>query len=464
VPLEPLGLSALCALGARAQAARPYHRKSTALYCVKMNVAVLGLGYIGLPTAAMLANAGHTVVGVDVDQRLLDLIRCGCSHVTESDVQNAAASAVQGGKLTVASSLPASADAYIMCVPTPTREHKADLRYVEQAAASVASHAKEGDLIVLESTVPPGTVENTIVRALEMSGKSPDRFYIAHCPERVIPGRIVEELRHNARVIGGRRPVDAERAKALYASFCEGEICLTDCTTAELVKIVENTFRDVNLAFANELALLAEVLSVDVWEVIRLANEHPRVNVLQPGPGVGGHCIPVDPHFLSAANPFVTELIQTARRVNERMPHVVMRMIDEMLYPVRSSAKVALLGAAYKAEIDDTRESPAGAVLALLEEHRHSVAVYDPFAKRFAVPLAGSIEEAVDGADAIVLITDHRMFSSIDPNAIALRVRRKNIVDTRNVLDREAWAAAGFAVRTLGIPPKSVALETFRTA
>lgn len=428
-----------------------------------MNVAVLGLGYIGLPTAAMLANAGHSVVGVDVDEHVLELIRSGCAHLTEPDVRAAAELALRSGRLTVASSLP-TAEAYIICVPTPTREHKADLRYVEQAAASVAARAKDGDLIVLESTVPPGTVENIIVRALETAGKPPDRFHIAHCPERVIPGRIIEELRHNARVVGGRRPVDAEAARSLYDSFCEGEICVTDCTTAELVKVVENTFRDVNLAFANELALLAELLGVDVWEVIGLANKHPRVNVLRPGPGVGGHCIPVDPHFLSAANPFVTELIQTARRVNERMPHVVVRMIDEMLYPIKSSAKIALLGASYKADVDDTRESPARAVLDLLLERRHRVAVYDPLAKDFSIPLAHTVEDAVHDADVVVLITDHKVFSEIQPATLARHVRRKCIIDTRNVLNRDAWIEAGFETRTLGVPQKTIDLEAFRTA
>lgn len=429
-----------------------------------MNVAVLGLGYIGLPTAAMLACAGHRVTGVDVNRSLLEDIRTGCMHIADRDVRALTASAIASGNFTVAPSLPQTAEAYIICVPTPTTGHKPDLHYVHEAAAAVAREAREGSLIVLESTVPPGTMENVVVREIELAGKNPDRFAIAHCPERVIPGDIVRELRGNARVVGGRRPADAEKAAALYASFCLGEICTTDCVTAELVKIVENTFRDVNLAFANELALFAEALDVDVWEIIRIANKHPRVNVLRPGPGVGGHCIPVDPTFLSDTNPFVTELIQAARRVNERMPHVVTRIVEELLGPARTGTKIALLGAAYKADVDDTRESPAEAIARLLIERRHDVSVYDPLARAFAYPISDSVDEAVKGADALVLVTDHKAFEELQPHRIAPLVRRRIVVDTRNALNREAWRAAGFDVRTLGSAPRAAAAEIVNTA
>ena len=429
-----------------------------------MNVAVLGLGYIGLPTAAMLACAGHRVTGVDVNRRLLEDIRTGCTHIADGDVRALTASAIASGNFTVSPSLPQTAEAYIICVPTPTTAHKPDLHYVHDAAGAVAREAREGSLIVLESTVPPGTIENVVVREIELAGKNPDHFAIAHCPERVIPGDIVRELRGNARVIGGRHPADAEKAAALYASFCLGEICTTDCVTAELVKIVENTFRDVNLAFANELALFAEALDVDVWEIIRIANKHPRVNVLRPGPGVGGHCIPVDPTFLSDTNPFVTELIQAARRVNERMPHVVTRIIEEMLGPARTGTRIALLGAAYKADVDDTRESPAEAIARLLIERRHEVAVYDPLARAFAYPLSRSLDEAVKGADALVLVTDHKAFNEIQPQRLAPLVRRRIIVDTRNALNREAWHAAGFEVRRLGSAPCAAAADIINTA
>lgn len=429
-----------------------------------MQVSVLGLGYIGLPTAAMLAAAGHRVVGVDVNRQLLQNISDGCTHVSEADVRTLTRTALLSENFTVSDRLPDHSDAYIICVPTPTLAHKPDLQYVAQAAAAVAGQAREGALVVLESTVPPGTVENVVVRAFENIGKDPDRVHIAHCPERVIPGAIVYELRNNARVIGGRQPVDSQKAAALYASFCNGELCLTDCMTAELVKVVENTYRDVNLAFANELALLAENLGVDVWEVIHLANKHPRVQILRPGPGVGGHCIPVDPTFLSEANPFVTELIQTARRVNERMPHVVVRLIEELLGSPGTGSKIALLGAAYKADVDDTRESPASEITRLLLERRREVAIYDPIARAFEYPLSPTIEEAATGADALVLVTDHRAFRDLNPLRIAPLMRRRLLLDTRNMLDRDSWSSAGFYVHALGTAPRLEADRTANTA
>ena len=442
---------------------RPYHGTWVRLYRTHMDVVVLGLGYIGLPTAAMLANAGHHVTGVDVNPRLIKDILSGCGHLSELEVRQLVRAALSSGNLTVTTSLPQEAKAYIVCVPTPTIGHRPDLHFVDEGAKAVAAQIRTGDLIVFESTVPPGTVQNVIVRALVAAGKSPDRVHIAHCPERVIPGSIVKELRENARVIGGRRPEDAELARELYGSFCQGEICMTDCTTAELVKVVENTFRDVNLAFANELALLSEALDVDVWEVIRLANKHPRVNVLKPGPGVGGHCIPVDPNFLSNANPFLTELIQTARRVNERMPHVVVRLIEEMC-PMRSGIKIALLGAAYKADVEDARESPTSAVVALLNDRGHTTSIYDPLVRDFDNTLSPTIEDALTDTDATVLMTDHKVFRDIDPKAVAPLVRRKILIDTRNHLDRDAWSAAGFSVRTLGVARLETALESPRTA
>lgn len=429
-----------------------------------MNLAVLGLGYIGLPTAAMFANAGFAVVGVDIDKDRIEDILCGCRHLTESGVRDVARSALESGNLTLATSLPAYADAYVICVPTPTRSRKPDLRYVEDAAEQVARRAADGNLIVLESTVPPGTVENVIAGAFRAAGKSPDSVHIAHCPERVIPGAVVQELRNNPRVIGGRRPGDAEKARALYASFCTGEISLTDCITAELVKVVENTYRDVNLAFANELAVLAETLGTDAWEVIRLANNHPRVNVLNPGPGVGGHCIPVDPQFLSNANPFVTELIQTARRVNERMPHVVARMAEDLLAPFLGT-RVTLLGAAYKADIEDTRESPALQLIGLLQEKRRSIKVYDPLARNFSYDLTPSLHDAVRDADLLIVVTDHRDFAYLDPVEIGTLMRRRNVIDSRNILNRRAWIAAGFTVRVLGVPHAATdRVETARSA
>jgi UDP-N-acetyl-D-mannosaminuronic acid dehydrogenase len=420
-----------------------------------MNIAVIGLGYIGLPTASLLARCGHRVYGYDVNARLRRNLQRGHVSTTEGPVKEAAQEALASGRLHVVDGIP-SAQAYILCLPTPTHEGKPDLRYVEAAAAGVASVAEPGSLLVLESTVPPGATERIFERALSAAGKQIQDFRIAHCPERVIPGAIMSELRANGRVVGGRTAVDAAAVKNLYASFCEGPIAVTSTRTAEFVKIVENTFRDVNIAFANEMAIVSEELGVDVWETIELANEHPRVNILQPGPGVGGHCIPVDPHFLSDANPFATELVQAARRVNNRMPHRIVRRVAELVEPERGH-KIALLGAAYKADVDDARESPTVSIDALLRERGYLTAIYDPHVTQFHRPLCESLEEAATGADAIVLVTPHSAFRSIRPAAMASLMRTPRMIDTRRFFDAQEWEACGFACYLLGRALKHIA-------
>jgi len=420
-----------------------------------MNIAVIGLGYIGLPTAALFTRSGHRVYGYDVDAKLRRNLQRGEVTTAEGPVREAALEALASGRLTIVDDVP-SAQAYILCLPTPTHDGKPDLRYVETAAAAVAAVAEPASILVLESTVPPGATERIFERALNAAGKSIDDFHVAHCPERVIPGAIVHELRTNGRVVGGRTPADAEIVRDLYASFCESAIAATSTRTAEFVKIVENTFRDVNIAFANELAIVAEELGIDVWETIDLANRHPRVNILQPGPGVGGHCIPVDPHFLSDASPFATELIQAGRRVNDRMPHRIVRRITELVEPVPGQ-KIALLGAAYKADIDDARESPTSRIDALLRERGYATAIYDPHVKQFHRPLCDSLEEAVTGADAIVLVTPHAIFRTIRPAMIASMMRTRQLVDTRRFFDEQEWQRVGFACYLLGRPIKRLA-------
>ena len=409
-----------------------------------MKLSVVGLGHIGLPTAAMFARAGFEVAGYDSQAAVRrDIL---AESVADAQVRAIVRVALRNGRLRVVDSLE-SADAFIICVPTPTAERKPDLCYVAQSAKAIAPLLRDGDLVILESTVPPGTTERIIAGAIREAGRDPDTVRIVHAPERVIPGNIVCELRQNARIVGGRRSGDAQAAADLYASFVRGEIHLTDCRTAELVKVIENTYRDINIAYANELALLSEELDVDVWEAIRLANDHPRVNIMFPGPGVGGHCIPVDPHFLSNANPFVTELIQTSRRINERMPHVVVRRVAEYVQP---GATIAVLGAAYKANVDDTRESPTEQVEELLHERGFTTRVFDPVADRYVRPLAATIEEAVTGADAVVLMVGHDAFKQLDPAALATLMRGRVLIDTRRFYDGDAWAEAGFQVYALG--------------
>jgi UDP-N-acetyl-D-mannosaminuronic acid dehydrogenase len=414
-----------------------------------MIVSVVGLGYIGLPTASLIAEAGHTVFGFDVSANVRERLRRGDVSTTEREVSDLVRAAIDGGRLQIVENI-IPADVYILCVPTPTVNNRPDLRFVADAAAHVAAVARPGESIVLESTVPPNTTGRVIEEALTAAGKDHRDFHIAHCPERVIPGSTIREMRENARVIGGRSPEDCAIVRDLYASFCAGEIHLTDLAVAEFVKVVENTYRDVNIAFANELALLGEELGIDAWETIALANRHPRVNILQPGPGVGGHCIPVDPQFLSNANPFVTELIQTARRVNERMPHFVSRRIAEVVPPPFAGRKIALLGAAYKADVDDARESPCEHVDTCLRERGFSTVIYDPHVQHFSRPLAATLKEALTEADAAVLLTNHREFAAIDPYMARRIMRSPVLLDTRNALDSSAWIAAGFDYYVLG--------------
>jgi UDP-N-acetyl-D-mannosaminuronic acid dehydrogenase len=420
-----------------------------------VKVAVIGLGYIGLPTAAVFAESGHHVYGYDVNPQTRRMLQEGVVAVGEVAVRQAVRQALQSGRLLVVDSVPA-ADAYILCLPTPTHEGTPDLSFVQKAAAEIAAIAEPGTILVLESTVPPGTTERILERALASEGKAIDDYHVAHCPERVIPGAIMQELRSNARVVGGRTPDDATVVRNLYASFCSGEIAVTSTSAAEFIKVVENTFRDVNIAFANELAIVAEELGIDVWETIALANKHPRVDILAPGPGVGGHCIPVDPHFLSAVNPFATELIQSARRVNERMPHRIVRRVMELVDPA-PGRKIALLGAAYKADVDDARESPTLRIDALLRERGYLTAIYDPLVTTFERPLCRSVEEAVSGAEGLVLVTAHTAFRSLRPAAIAAAMLTARLVDTRRFFETEEWERAGFECYVLGRPRKRAA-------
>lgn len=422
-----------------------------------MNIAIVGLGYIGLPTAALLANNGHRVYGYDTNALLRRSLREGTIDYGEASVRDAVRMALHNERLHIVDRIP-PAQAYVLCLPTPTHEGKPDLSFVESAAAAVAAVAEPGALLVLESTVPPGTTDRIFERALRTVGKAAADYHIAHCPERVIPGRIMEELRANARVVGGRTTEDAELVKRLYASFCEGEIATTTSTAAEFVKVIENTFRDVNIAFANELAMFAEELGVDVWDAIALANKHPRVNILSPGPGVGGHCIPVDPLFLSSANPFVTELIQSARRVNERMPDSIVRRIASIVEPY-GNRKITVLGAAYKADVDDARETPALRIDALLRERGYETSIYDPLVRNFSRPLAPTLEDAVANSDAIVLVTGHAAFASIDPASLYPLVRSARLFDTRKFFDTAAWERAGFSCFMLGRPFKLIAAK-----
>ncbi len=415
-------------------------------------ICVLGLGYIGLPTGSMFALAGKDVIGVDPSPRVQSALKLGFTTLDEPELQTLVTAAINSGRLKV-KSRPEPADAFIIAVPTPldTATNRADLSYVRSAARDIVPVLRRGNLVVLESTVPPGTTRDVVGPILAQSGLEPGRdFHLAHCPERVLPGRILVELEQNDRLAGGLTPACAVRAAELYSSFVKGAIMRTDATTAEMVKVMENTFRDVNVALANEFALVAERIGVDVWEAIRLANHHPRVGVLKPGPGVGGHCIAVDPWFLVEAAPDVANLIRAARDVNDGMPEHVMRRLAELASP---PAAVALLGVTYKAEVDDIRESPALRVAELATERGYTVRLCDPHVRPDTPGLPGELlplEQALRDAEAVVLLVDHRAFQDVDVDLAASLVSRKRILDARNALDRAAWESAGFSVTVLG--------------
>ena len=430
-------------------------------------ICVLGLGYIGLPTASMFALSGNDVIGVDPSPRVQASLQRGLASIDEPELQTLVTGAINSGRLRVRTT-PEPADAFIIAVPTPldARSNRADLSFVERAARDIAPLLRRGNLVVLESTVPPGTTRDVLAPILAESGLVPGRdIFVAHCPERVLPGRILVELEQNDRLAGGLTPGCADRAADLYRTFVKGAIMRTDATTAEMVKVMENTFRDVNVALANEFALIAERIGVDVWEAIRLANHHPRVNVLRPGPGVGGHCIAVDPWFLVESAPEGTRLIRAAREVNDAMPdHVVSRLAALVSPP----AAVALLGVTYKAEVDDVRESPALRVAELAVERGYAVRLCDPHVKADTPGLPAPLlplEQALRDVEAVVLLVDHRAFQELDVDLVAALVNGKRMLDARNALDRASWQARGFEVSLLGSggPPAGAGTSGQRT-
>lgn len=416
-------------------------------------ICVLGLGYIGLPTASTFANSGLKVTGVDVNPRVVAGLRNGELHIEEPGLRTLVQAALASGNLRIAGQ-PEPADAFLIAVPTPVLPDKrADLSAVMAAAESIVPHLRRTNLVVLESTSPPRTTVDVIVPILERSGlRAGADFHLAYSPERVLPGQILRELVENARVIGGIDRASAEAGRELYAAFVRGEIVLTDATTAEMVKLMENTYRDVNIAAANEFSRLADRFGVDVWEAIAIANRHPRVDILRPGPGVGGHCISVDPWFLVEAAPEITPLIRQARMVNDSQPAHAVRLIETALGGLRGRT-IAALGLAYKPDVDDLRESPAIEVARLLAEGGARVASFEPFALAARVPgctPADSLDAALRQAEAVVLLVDHRAFVELDPVSVAKAMTGRVAIDTRGRWDRRRWTAAGFEVHVLG--------------
>lgn len=401
-------------------------------------VVVVGLGYIGLPTAAILANRDMHVHGVDVNQQTVDAVNAGRVPFVEPDLSGFLERAVSAGRLD-ASTEPLPAETFIIAVPTPfTEDRQADLSYIEAAARNIAGHLSGGELIILESTAPPGSTEFMAAIIHDVRPDLVDAgLLFAHCPERVLPGRVMVELVENDRIVGGLTPQAAEAAADLYRIFCRGEIHLTDAKTAEMAKLVENSFRDVNIAFANELSIICDKLGIDVWELIELANHHPRVNILQPGPGVGGHCIAVDPWFIVSAARDEAQLIRTAREVNDAKPGWVISQISKATAGL-SEPVVAMLGLAFKPNIDDLRGSPALHIVrdfAISHPQTHVLAV-EPNITELPSSLANltnitlaPIEDILNTADVVAVLVDHDSFRAIPTD----RLVEKRIVDTKGL-------------------------------
>ncbi len=415
------------------------------------SICVVGLGYIGLPTAVMFANHGIKVHGVDVNPAAVKSIQEKKLHIEENGLQERLNKAVDEGFLT-ASTTPQEADVFIVAVPSPINpDNTANLEYVRQATASIVPYVRKGNLVILESTVPPKTVEHIMLPELIKANlEFGVDLFVAHSPERVIPGRIFEELVNNDRIVGGIDPVSAKMTKELYQTFVNGTIHLTDATTAELVKVMENTYRDVNIAFANELAKMAEKLDVNIWEAIKFANYHPRVNVHFPGPGVGGHCIAVDPWFLVELGGEQAQIIHLSRNTNDSMPSYTAQRTQAILNENKiAGGKVAVLGLAFKGNVDDMRESPSTIVIDELQNLGLEVISYDPHIKENKhATQTQSLEEATKDADIIVVLTDHNEFKAMD--AAAITVKTKIVFDTKNCLNRDKWQEAGFQFHLLG--------------
>lgn len=415
-------------------------------------ICVLGLGYIGLPTASTFATHGVHVVGVDVNQKVVDILRNGEIHIHEPGLRTLVQAAFHSDTLRVKNT-PEAADAFVIAVPTPIRKDKtANMQAVISAAEAIVPYLAKGNLVILESTSPPLTTTDLVRPILERSGlKAGGDFHLAYSPERVLPGQILRELIDNARVIGGIDRESAEAGRDLYATFVRGDILLTDATTAEMVKLMENTYRDINIAAANEFARMSHHFGINFWEARRLANLHPRVEILKSGPGVGGHCISVDPWFLVEAAPDSTPLIQQARAINDSQPVFAASLLKEALGSL-AGKKVAALGLAYKPDVDDLRESPAIRFVEYLVEAGADVRTHEPFKPDAGVhgaETAPTLEEAFDGADAAVLLVDHQLFKDLDPSRAARLMPGRTVLDTRGVWGA-AWEQAGFTLLTLG--------------
>lgn len=399
-------------------------------------VCVVGLGYIGLPAASLLATKGYQVHGVDISEKVVNTIAGGQIHIVEPDLDVLVKSAVNSGNLT-ANLEPAEADVFILAVPTPfyQNSHSEDpapnLNHILEATSAIAPYVRDGNLVILESTSPVGTTEEVVAKVLGDYGlKVGETVHVAHCPERVLPGKILVELVENDRVVGGINDASTAIAVEFYQEFVRGSVFGTTAKTAEMVKLVENSFRDINIAFANELSMICESDEISVWDVIALANKHPRVNILKPGPGVGGHCIAVDPWFLVHRQPSMTKLIRTARIVNDSKPSWVIQRVNKLATKLKKPT-IACLGVTYKADVDDLRESPALDIVRQLRDANFGeIIVCDPYISECEEFDVVDVDTALKDADIILILVDHKPFLKIS----AARLKEKIVVDTRGII------------------------------
>jgi UDP-N-acetyl-D-mannosaminuronic acid dehydrogenase len=408
-------------------------------------ICVVGLGYIGLPTACYLAKAGYKVIGVDTNERIIQTLKEGKVPFEEPGLQ---ALLNKGLKNFEFSLTPKTADIFIISVPTPiTKTKKPNLNYIKRATKSIAKLINDNNLVIVESTITTGCSEKIILPILKR--EHPDyRIFLAHAPERAIPGKTLTEMVENDRIIGGIDKDSVELAKNLYSTFVKGKIHLTDTTTAETVKLLENTYRDINIAFANEIAKLCDKIGINVWEAIKIANLHPRVNIHLPGPGVGGHCISVDPWFLMRKDGVGNEMIKLSRMINDSMPNYIIKCVSKMLKDIKTPT-ITILGAAYKADVDDWRETPALKIIELAQNKKWKVKVHDPSLKDFPYEIEKDFKKATQDSDCLLILADHSFYQTVKPQEIK-NMKHKNIFDSRNSIDETSWGEAGFAVKILG--------------
>ncbi len=414
-----------------------------------MKICVIGLGHIGLPTAAMFASAGNSVLGVDKDPFVIDILGKGKSTVNEEGMNELVQEVVNNGSLRF-SLTPEKSDVFIIAVPTPiTATKQPDMSCVLSATSEIVPHLRRCNTVILESTSPVGTVDKLMVPILEKSGLTAGiDFYLGHSPERVIPGQILNELTKNSRISGGINEISAKKIADIYKIFVKGEIHLTDAKTAELCKLVENTYRDINIAFANELAKICENSKINVWEAISLCNKHPRVNIHQPGPGVGGHCIAVDPWFLIDNQPEIAQMMRLARSINDSMPSHVTDLIDRILSNVKEPV-VTIFGLTYKPDVNDMRESPVIHLIEILKRKGYKVRSFDPHAEGIG-DIEKNMTKAAEGSDLLVLCVHHSLFRNLPFSELGNVMRTKNYLDTRNFIPSKTAESAGFQSFLLG--------------